>query len=372
MKTLWIILRKEFQQIRRNPAILKIIFVMPAIQLLILPLATDFEVKNVNLAVVDHDRGTYARRLTDKFAANDHFHIAGYTGSYAEALDWVEADRADIILTIPPEFERELIREDEARLHLAVNAVNGAKGNIGSSYAMALINDFNREVREELIALPRYNPVPVVEVVTIHNYNDSMEYAYYMVPGILVILVTMIGSFLTALNIVHEKEVGTIEQLNVSPIRKYQFILGKLIPFWVMGLVVMSIGLVIARFVYGIIPEGSLGVIYLFTSVYLLALLGIGLLISTLSDTQQQAMLISFFFLLVFILMGGLYTAIDGMPQWAQTVTLFNPVRYFIEVMRMVVMKGSSLQDILPNLYVMGIMAVVFNTLAVLTYRKRS
>jgi ABC-2 type transport system permease protein len=182
----------------------------------------------------------------------------------------------------------------------------------------------------------------------------------------------MVGSFLASLNIVHEKEVGTIEQLNVSPIKKYQFILGKLIPFWLLGFVVLTIGLLIARLVYGIIPEGSLGLIYLFASVYLLALLGIGLLISTLAETQQQAMLMSFFFMMVFILMGGLYTSIDGMPHWAQVVTRFNPVRYFIEVMRMVIMKGSTLKDILPNLYAIGLMAVVFNTLAILAYRKKA
>jgi len=372
MRTLLILLRKEFQQIRRNPSILRIIFLMPAVQLLILPLAADYEVKHVNLTIVNNDHSTYAQRLVQKFEGSDHFNITGYVDNYTEALQTIEQDKADIIITIPDHFERDLIREDKSELHLAVNAVNGAKGNIGSAYAMTIINQFNQEVRSEWIVFPKTNPVPIIDVTTINRFNDDMKYSLFMVPGILVILVTMVGSFLASLNIVHEKEVGTIEQLNVSPIKKYQFILGKLIPFWLLGFVVLTIGLLIARLVYGIIPEGSLGLIYLFASVYLLALLGIGLLISTLAETQQQAMLMSFFFMMVFILMGGLYTSIDGMPHWAQVVTRFNPVRYFIEVMRMVIMKGSGLRDILPNLYAIGAMAIFFNTLAILSYRKRS
>jgi ABC-2 type transport system permease protein len=193
-----------------------------------------------------------------------------------------------------------------------------------------------------------------------------------MVPGILVILITMVGSFLAALNIVKEKEIGTIEQINVTPIKKYQFILGKLIPFWVLGLVVLSLGMLIARIAYGIIPVGSLFTIYVFAAVYLLAVLGLGLLISTYTGTQQQAMLISFFMMMVFILLGGLYTSIDSMPKWAQMITRINPVSYFIDVMRMVVLKGSSLADIGEQLVVVLGFAVFFNGWAVISYRKRS
>jgi ABC-2 type transport system permease protein len=192
-----------------------------------------------------------------------------------------------------------------------------------------------------------------------------------MVPGILVILLTMIGAFLTALNIVREKEIGTIEQINVTPVRKHHFILGKLIPFWIMGLFVITLGLLVARIVYGIVPAGNIGLLYLFGAVYLLAVLGLGLLISSIAQTQQQAMLIAFFLMMIFILMGGLYTAIESMPVWAQVVTWFNPVRYFIEVVRMVVLKGSTLQDITGHLAIVGLFAVVLISWATLNYRKR-
>src|ERR1044072_8778079 len=169
-----------------------------------------------------------------------------------------------------------------------------------------------------------------------------MNYKYFMVPGILVVLVTMVGSFLASLNIVREKEIGTIEQINVTPVKKYHFILGKLIPFWILGLLILTIGLAIARVAYGIMPLGGFGVIYTFAAVYLLAVLGLGLLLSTYTSNQQQAMLLSFFLMMVFILLSGLYTSIDSMPAWAKVLRKFNPLTYFIDVMRMVVLKGSG------------------------------
>lgn len=372
MRRLRFILIKEFQQIFRNPAIIRIIFIMPSIQLLILPLAADYEVKNVYLSIVDHDHSQYSREFIDKISASNYFILTDYSQSHEEAMQSIEKDQADIIIEIPQNFERDLIRDNKAEMNISVNAVNGSKGNIGAAYAENIIADFNNEIRGNLLQYPRPGPVPVIDITYSNWFNPHMSYKFFMVPGILVILLTMVGSFLAALNIVHEKEVGTIEQINVSPVKKYQFILGKLIPFWILGFVVLTIGLLISRFAYGIIPEGNIGLIYLFAAVYLFALLGIGLLVSTYSETQQQAMFISFFFMMVFILLGGLYTSIDSMPRWAQVVTWFNPVRYFIEVMRMIVMKGSSLKDILPNLGIIAGMGVIFNTWAIISYRKRS
>lgn len=372
MRTLRFLLQKEFRQIFRDPSILRIIFVMPMIQLLILPWAADYEVKDINLTVVDHDHSAYSRQLVSKITASGYFRLQDYTGSYQTALHAIEKDKADLILEIPASFEKKLVKEDKAPLFLAVNAINGTKANLGSAYLRSIIQDFNRQVRTEWIQFPRFSPETTIEVTSSNWFNPSMNYRYFMVPGILVILVTMVGSFLAALNIVKEKEIGTIEQINVTPVKKYQFILGKLIPFWVLGLIILSIGLLIARVAYSILPAGSLFTIYVFSAVYLLAVLGLGLLVSTFTSTQQQAMLISFFMMMVFILLGGLYTSIDSMPKWAQAITKVNPVSYFIEVMRMVVLKGSSLGDIKNHLLIMLGFALFFNGWAVISYRKRS
>lgn len=372
MRVLRILLEKEFRQIFRNPAILRLMFMMPSIQLLLLPLAADYEVKHVNVCVVDYDHSAYSRRLVQKVTSTDYFQLVDYTDSYDEALRYLAKDQADVLLQIPKGFERSLVKEDETSVFMAVNAVNGVKANLGGAYLRGVVADFNNEVRVEWIQPPGINPQPQIGVEAINWYNPLMNYKIYMVPGILVILVTMVGGFLSALNIVKEKEVGTIEQINVTPIRKYQFILGKLIPFWVLGLVVLSIGLVISWLAYGIVPVGSLFTIYVFAAVYLLAVLGMGLGVSTLANTQQQAMLISFFIMMAFILLGGLYTSIDSMPYWAQVFTWFNPVTYFIEVMRMVVLKGSTLADVKFHITIVFVMAVVLNGFAVINYRKRS
>jgi ABC-2 type transport system permease protein len=342
------------------------------IQLLILPWAADYEVKDIQLAVVDHDHSDYSRQLVSKITSSGYFILQDYTPSYQTALHEIEKDKADLILEIPASFEKKLVKEDEATLFVAVNAINGTKANLGGVYLKSIVQDYNREVRTEWIQFPRFSPETNIEVVSSNWFNPLMNYKYFMVPGILVVLVTMVGSFLSALNIVKEKEIGTIEQINVTPVKKYQFILGKLIPFWVLGLIILSIGLLISRLAYGINPAGSLVTIYVFAAVYLLAVLGLGLLVSTYTSTQQQAMLISFFLMMVFILLGGLYTSVDSMPHWAQMITKVNPVSYFIDVMRMVVLKGSTLADIKTHLLTVFGFAVFFNAWAIISYRKRS
>lgn len=372
MRILKFLLQKEFSQIFRDPAILRMIFIMPMIQLIVLPWAADYEMKNIRLSVVDHDHSSYSRQLVSKITSSGYFKLESHSSSYSMAMDDIEKDKSDLILEIPASFEKDLVKEDESTLFMAVNAINGVKANLGGAYLRFIIQDFNREVRLKWIQLPKFNSIPVIEVTTLNRFNPLMNYKYFMVPGILVILITMVGSFLSALNIVREKEIGTIEQINVTPIKKYHFILGKLIPFWILGMVVLTIGMFISWFFYSILPAGNFFVIYLFASIYLLALLGLGLLVSTYTSNQQQAMLISFFMMMIFILMGGLYTSIDSMPLWAQYLTHVNPVSYFIEVMRMVVLKGSGVSDIRNHIFIMLGFAALFNTWAVINYRKRS
>jgi ABC-2 type transport system permease protein len=345
---------------------------MPVIQLLILPWAADYEIKNIKLAVVDHDHSEYSRQLINKITSSGYFILTDYSPSYEHSLEKIESDQSDLILQVPDHFEKDLVKEDEAKLFMAINAINGVKANLGGAYLRTIIQDYNKQVRTEWIQFPRFSPETQIEVTSSNWFNPLMNYKYFMVPGILVILLTMVGSNLAAINIVKEKEIGTIEQINVTPIKKFHFILGKLIPFWILGLLVLTIGLTIARLAYGIIPAGSFLTIYVFAAVYLLAVLGLGLLISTYSVNQQQAMLLSFFLMMIFILLGGLYTSIDSMPEWAKWITRFNPVSYFIEVMRMVVLKGSSLADIKYHLLKMGGFAVVFNGWAIISYHKRS
>jgi ABC-2 type transport system permease protein len=298
--------------------------------------------------------------------------LVEYTQSYAQATQTVGNGKTDLILTIPAHFERDLIKFNKAQLHLAADAVNGVRAGLGTAYAAQMIGDFNREIREEWMLLPKFNEFPQIEITSANWFNQHFDYHLFMVPGILAILVTMVGAFLTALNIVAEKEVGTIEQINVTPIKKHEFVLGKLIPFWVLGMVSITLGIIVAFVIFRILPIGSYFTIYAFAAVYLMGVLGIGLLISTFADTQQQATLFAFFCMMIFILLGGLYTPIESMPEWAQWITRLNPPAYFIKVIRAVYIKGSSFTDLLSDFAAMIGFAVVFNALAVFNYRKRS
>ena len=372
MKKLRFILQKEFRQILRDKTILAVIFILPLFQLIIMPWAADFEVKNVNIAYVDHDHSSYSQQLENKIASSGYFRIAGKANSFKEGMAMIEYGTADLVLEIPPGFERNLVREKSQKVNLSVDAINGTKSSIGGAYLLQVIADFNSNL-DVNIKSPNGQPqVPVakISVKTTNWYNPRADYKNYMVPGILVLLLTMIAGFLSTLNIVKEKEMGTIEQINVTPIQKWQFILGKLIPFWIIGIIVFTLGLIVMYVIYDIIPKGSLWVLYLLTAVYLIALMGLGLLISTFSDSQLQAMFISLFFIMIFVLMSGAFTPVDSMPDWAILISDLTPVTHFIKVVRLIVLKGAGLPQIKNELGYLALFAVVLNGFAIWNYRK--
>lgn len=349
------------------------IVALPIVQLLVLPLAADFEVRHISLAVVNEDHSSYAQQLVDKIVATGYFQLVDMSTSYRKADLLMEEDKADIILDIPAGFEQNLVREGSEHVYLAANAINGVKAGLGSSYLVQIIGEFNRDIQLKWMPYSAEHAPPQLEVTSTAWFNPYMDYRLFMVPGILAVLVTMIGGYMSALNIVKEKEIGTIEQINVTPIRKHQFILGKLLPFWILGLFVFSLGLFgVSTIAYGIWPRGSIFALYVFLSIYLVAILGFGLLISTYCETQQQAMSVAFFFMLVFLLMCGLFTPVESMPGWARILAHCNPVTYFVQVMRMIVLKGSGFADIWRQLLIVLAMGVGLNSWAVLNYRKSS
>ena len=262
MRMLKYLLEKEFKQIRRDRFLPRIIFLLPVIQLVVLPFAANFEMRNINLSIVDNDHTVLSRRLTDKVLSSGYFRLADVSPRYDEALVSIESNAADIILEIPSRFEERLEREGTAELLIAANAVNGTKGGIGSSYLASIIQDFNQE-KELLSVSAGEGGIRVTNL-----FNPHLSYKNYMVPGIMAFLLTLIGGFLSALNIVSEKEKGTIEQINVTPVPKALFLLSKLIPFWIIGLILLTIGACIAWLVYGLLPVGNMGIIYLFAAVY--------------------------------------------------------------------------------------------------------
>jgi ABC-2 type transport system permease protein len=370
MRTIRFILQKEFIQIFRNKAMLRIILLVPMIQLIILSFAANYEIKNIAIDVVNQDMSPWSQRLVSKLLSSGYFKLNRQTFNPQEAYDDMQLDKADIILTIPPYFERNLVREDKAPLQLVINAINGSKAGLANGYAASIIQQFNQEIRQEWLAPGRFDSPPVIDVTYSNWFNPRMDYKIFMVPGILVVLVTIIAAFLSGMNIVREKEIGTIEQLNVTPIRKHHFILGKLLPFWLLALFELAFGLLIGKLIFNIPVVGNLGWVFLFAAIYLWVMLGMGLLISTFTETQQQAMFITWFFVIIFLLMSGLFTPIESMPHWAQVITWFNPIAYFVKIIRMVMLKGSGWVDIRFSLLIMLVSAVVMNIIAIWNYRK--
>lgn len=363
------LVEKEFKQIFRDKLLPKIILLFPFMTLILLPYAANFEVKDMRLVIVDEDNSTYSKELVGKLIANNSINLVASEHTYNAALGLIQNDKADMVINIPKDFEKNFVVDKKSKILIAVNSVNGTKGTMGGMYALSIIKQYQDEKTTEITGI---NDPPGVEIKTIYQFNRELDYKFFMVPALMVMVLTIVSGFLPAFNIVGEKEKGNMEQINVSPVTKPIFILSKLIPYWVIGMVIITIGFIVARLFYNIVPQGSLLTIYLFSFVFTLAVSGMGLILSNYANTYQQVVFMMFFFIMILILMSGLYTPFNSMPPWAQKIGAFSPLTYFIEVMRNVYLKGSQLTDLLPQLYKLLGFVVVINSWAILSYRKKS
>ncbi len=405
------LIEKEFKQLLRNSFLPRMILVFPCMIMILMPWAADLEIKNINLNIVDNDHSVISRRLVDKIEASTYFHMTGLSGSYNEGLKAVEEGDADIVLEIPRDFEKNWVNGKSPRVLIAANAVNGTKGGLGSSYLASIISGFTKELQTDrpaaasssvtvsasaanstpssTVDLPvsselsgsasiNSNPtssvaaIPQIKVLTQNLFNPNLNYKMFMIPALMVQLLTLLCGFLPALNVVSEKEAGTIEQINVTPVSKFSFILAKLIPYWTVGFIVLTLCFGLAWLLYGILPAGHFLIIYFYCIIFVLAISGFGLVISNNSSTMQQAMFVMWFFMLVLMLMSGLFTPIHSMPGWAQFITLVNPMRYLMEVMRAVYLRGSGIGELWTQLAALSSFALLFNIWAVRSYKKSS
>lgn len=375
MRIIRFILQKEFLQVFRNKGMLPILFVMPVIQLLVLSFAATFELKDADFALIDRDRSGLSAELSAKFQAGGHFKLKQVYDDESQALKAMDDGQISLILSIPQHFEYDIKRTGQTEIQFIIDAVNGTSAGLIQAYAAAIIQDFNADILTEATfhILPAGGTAPQfkrINLIPQNWYNPSLNYITFMVPGILVVLVTVIGLFLSGMNIVREQELGTIEQLNVSPITKTQFMLGKLLPFWIIGMIDLLIGFALARYGFQVPFLGNLGLILFVSGIYLAVVQAMGLFISTITHTQQQAMFIAWFIMVIFILMGGLFTPIESMPLWAQRFTLLNPISYFIKIMRMVLLKGAGWAQIQAMVAILSVMGLAFLMLAIRRYSK--
>jgi len=346
------------------------IIMIPLLQMLVLVFAATYDLKNVNIFLVDKDLSSTSRELASKLEASPFFTINNTSFNPEEGEKELLRNADHMVLVIPQGFERDLMRDDKASLQLLVNAIDGQAAQLAYSYAASVIRDFNKNIIAEWKGLPEFKAPYQINTVSRFWYNSELDYKWYMAPGVLSLLVTLIGLFLSGMSLVKERELGTIEQLNVTPIRKIHFLAGKLIPFIAIALFDLSFGLLIARLVFNLPIVGSLWLVFGFGVLYLIGILGMGLFISTVADTQQQVMFVTFFFMMIFILMSGIFTPVESMPKWAQFIDQANPVYHFMRMMRMVILKGSGFSDLIHEFVALCILGITFLSLAVLRYRK--
>ena len=352
MKTLFVLLDKEIRQFFRNAFLPKLVIVFPVMVILIIPWVTTMDVRHIGVSVVDNDHSETSRRIIQKIEASDYFNLRGVTESYDDSFALLEGGEADVILTIPNDFELSLIGDSPKRIGIDVNGINAMKGGLGSQYMVQLVMQTFGELQQEK------SVVVSPDLFTVQNrYNPTLDYKHFMIP---------------ALNLVSEKEIGTIEQINVTPVSRLSFTLAKLIPYWIIGFLVLTVAMVLAWLVYGLSPEGSPGSIYLAALLFVFTMSGMGVTIANNSSTMQQTMFVMFFFVMIFILMSGLFTPIESMPTWAQWITYILPPRYFVEVMRSVYLKGTMFVELWPNYVALAVFAVLFNSMAALTYKKQA
>ena len=345
---------------------------MPLMMMGLFPWAANMDMRNINVTVVDNDHSSYSSRLTGKVDASRYLHLESAAESYGAAMHRIERGSADLILEIPEHFERDITRDGMAPVMISANAVNGMKGSLGSIYASSVAMDFATEIAEENRAYATATDIPVVEVIPQNKFNPHMDYKVFMVPALMVMLLTMLCGFMPALNILAVKAARNIAQIKATPVGKFTFILAKLITYWSIGFFVLTLCFGLARLFYGLAPAGSIVTIYAAAGLFVLTISGFGLMISNHSDTMQQATFVMMFFMVILILLSGLFTPISSMPQWAQGITILNPLKYMMQVMRLVYLKGSPFSQLTVQFAALAIFAVVLNLWAVLSYRKNS
>ena len=356
------LIQKEFLQIKRNAFLPKLIVMFPIVIMCVIPWVMQMEVKNIVVDVVDNDRSTGSQQLVHSIEASNYFIFNGQKTTYKEALNEIERGKADVVLVIPQDFAKNVAKGLTPQVLIAANAVNGTKGAIGSAYLSQIVM---------ANALPSTAAIQS-RVSTLMLYNKHQNYKLFMIPALLAIVMMLMTGFLPTLNIVGEKEAGTIEQMNVTPVSKWAFILSKLIPYWLIALFVVTVCLLLAKLIYGISPAGPVWLVFLLAMLLALFFSSFGLIISNYSDTMQQAIFVMWFFVVCLMLLSGLFTPTRSMPHWAYLTTYVNPMHYFIDAIRTVFIRGGGFYEIAHQVWALLGIGLIMAAWAVQSYKKNS
>jgi len=374
MKTIIRFIIKEFQQFKRDPKMFGIILAAPVIQLIFLGYAANLDVENIKTVLYDRDHTSTSREFIEKFTSSGYFEIVEYASSYIKLEEKLNKGEAILGLVISQDFEEKIFRRETASLQAIFEGSDGNQASIAAGYVQSIVSGYSKDIITDLMDLSgrKISPIGNLSAEIRVWYNPAMKTRNYMVPGIVGLLVSIVTLVLTSLAVVKEKEIGTMEQLIVTPIRSYQLIAGKLIPFTILGLVSVIIVLLSMRIIFNIPVKGSETFLLLSSLFYILSTLGLGLFISTISKTQQQAMMIAIFAVMMpMIFLSGFAFPIENMPKIIQLISYIIPLKYFNSIIRGVILKGLGFADLWFEALVLLGMGVSILVLSSLRFSKK-
>jgi ABC-2 type transport system permease protein len=350
-----------------------IIFILPIVQMLILGYVISSKVQNIETVICDLDNSRESRELISSLNESGYFILERYSRDYHELETLIDRGEVATALVIPQSFSKKLRTGQAVAVQVLLDGQDVNTATITLGYIQGIVRSFARQQMASLAIETRGVPVPVREVSGVRRdwFNPDLEYSDYMVPGIAAFLLTIVTSLLSAMGLVREREIGTLEQLSVTPIRKHQLLIGKIIPFAILGFLELTVALVFAKFWYDIPIRGNLIIFALFTVIYLFTTLGLGLLVSASSHTQQQALFLVWFLMVFGILMSGFLFPIENMPETVQLITYLNPLRYFIVVIRELFIKGVGLEYLYPQGAALVLFGAAVFSVAVVKYQQR-
>ena len=371
MQRIFQMMQKEFRQIFRDRPMMAIIFIVPLVQLLILAFAITTDVKHIKMSVLDYDKSAISREIIRAFSQTERFDIVEFSDDFRHIDHQMRAWRTQMALVIPTNFSKDLQRGLHPQIHISADGVDGNSAGIALGYAQAILLKYGTEqgllpVRSAVRQQPH-----LVNLIERMWYNLELDSQQFMVPGIVVVLLTIIPMMLSAMSLVKEKEIGTLEQLMVTPLKKHQLLLGKIIPFLILSYIELAIVMTVAILLFNIAMNGSYLLLAFLSFLYLLTTIGLGIFISTFTHTQQQAMFVAWFFMVFMLIMSGFFIPIDNMPASLQAATYLNPMRYFMSIIRDIFQKGSGLHYLKTDVLIMAFYGIMITILAVFKFRKR-
>ncbi len=374
MKSILNFIKKEFLQFKRDPKMFGIILIAPVVQLIFLGYAANLDIENIRLVVYDQDKTSTSRKLVNDLTSSGYFVIQEYVNDYKSVIKQLDYNKAIVAIVIPNDFEKNLNRKQTAKLQAIFDAADGNTASIAAGYLQQIILQFARNISFEMmqrtgkIFVPIGNITPEIRIW----YNPTLKTRNYMVPGIVGLLLSIVTLLLTSLAVVKEKEIGTMEQLIVTPLKPYQIIIGKLVPFILLGFVSITIVLTAMRVIFNIPVKGDIFFLFLSAFLYILSTLGLGLFVSTISKTQQQAMMIAVFAVMMpMVFLSGFAFPIENMPRIIQYISYIIPLKYFINIIRGVISKGLGFYDLWVNDLVLLVMGIFILVLSSLRFQRR-